>query len=161
LAYSAYLGCYPNRVEVLLKYHNSCFLLAGKLKGFLFTILIHNQIKFNMKIQTANQNPKVGADAPIEAPKQITVEWANGNTCTLGLPNITEAENVALNPYDKTIRLIAACLISVFRDGKNHTYEMLTLGQKMVIVRSWSYAQMEAVTRAMPKFLANQYLNIP
>lgn len=89
--------------------------------------------------------------------EQITVQFESGNNCTLGYPKL-EAVNIQhQTAYDKTIALIASCLLSAKKDGKIQPYENFTLQQKIVIVRSWSYAQMEAVTKVLPSFLGEYY----
>jgi hypothetical protein len=94
----------------------------------------------------------------IETSEQITVHFEGGNNCTLGYPKL-EAVNIQhQTAYDKTIALIASCLLSAKKDGEIQSYGNLTLQQKIVIVRSWSYAQMEAVTKALPSFLGEYYL---
>ena len=93
----------------------------------------------------------------IETLEQITVEFEGGNNCTLGYPKL-EAVNILTDNRSRKFALIASCLLSAKKDGEIQSYENITLQEKIVIVRSWSYAQIEAVTKALPSFLGEYYL---
>jgi hypothetical protein len=93
-----------------------------------------------------------------ETPEQITVHF-KGGVCTLGCPKL-EAVNIEhKTAFDKTIALIASCLVSTKkRVHKLQSYEKHTLQQKIAIVRNWTIPQMEAVIKALPSFLGEYYL---
>jgi hypothetical protein len=93
----------------------------------------------------------------IETLEQITVQFEGDNNCTLGYPKL-EAVNILMDNRTRKFALIASCLLSAKKDGKIQSYENFTLQQKIVIVRNWSYAQIEAVTKALPSFLGEYYL---